>query len=142
MTRYQEKNTAKPKILIVEDDIEDRDIFSYVFKYRTDCCELHFVKDGPEAINLLSSLPDEELPSLIVLDYNLPGYKGCDVVKQLTQIVKIKPIPKIIYSTYKDEKYISYCLKAGAKAYFNKSNTMGGVMADIDQILKFIPNVD
>jgi CheY-like chemotaxis protein len=137
--KQQEKVASKPKILIVEDDSEDREIFSYVFKYRTDCCELHFVEDGTKAINLLKSLSPEELPALIIVDYNLPGIKGCDTVKQLTQIEKLKSIPKIIYSTYSDEKYIAYCLKAGAKAYFKKSSTMGGVMHDIDSILEYMP---
>lgn len=132
--------TSKPTILVVEDDIDDRDIFSYVFRYRTDCCELQFVDDGTKAIQLLDSLSPEELPALIVLDYNLPGIKGCDTVKQLSKIEKVKLIPKIIYSTYSDEKYVSYCIKAGAKAYIKKSNTMGGIMHDIDNILEFIPD--
>jgi len=142
MKQRQQASTSKPKVLVVEDDSEDRDIFSYVFKYRTECCELIFVEDGAKAIQLLSSLSKPELPSLIVLDYNLPGFKGCDIVKQLNQIEKLKPIPKIIYSTYSDQRYISYCIKAGAKAYFKKSNTMGGVMHDIDHILKFMPEDD
>ena len=142
MKKHHQAASSKPKILVVEDDNDDRDIFSYVFKYRTECCELVFVEDGVKALKLLSSLSTPELPSLIVLDYNLPGFKGCDIVKQLNQIEKLKPIPKIIYSTNSDQKYISYCLKAGAKAYFKKSNTMGGVMHDIDHMLKFMPNQD
>jgi FOG: CheY-like receiver len=142
MKQRQHPNSSKPKVLVVEDDNEDREIFSYVFKYRTECCDLIFVDDGPKAIKLLSSLSPPELPSLIVLDYNLPGFKGCDIVKQLNQIEKIKSIPKIIYSTHSDQKYISYCIKAGAKAYFKKSNTMGGVMHDIDHILKYMTNDD
>ena len=139
MKKQRKGLTPKPRILVVEDDIDDRDIFSYVFKYRTDCCELEFVEDGNAAITLLNSLPEKDLPSLIVLDYNLPGFKGCDVIKQLSKSDKIKPIPKIIYSTDADEKIIGTCLKAGAKAYFRKSSTMGGVMHDIDKILQYIP---
>ena len=140
--KQHQQASSKPKVLVVEDDNEDRDIFSYVFKYRTECCELIFVEDGTKAIKLLNSLSRQDLPSLIVLDYNLPGFKGCDIVKQLNQIEKLKPIPKIIYSTHSDQKYISYCLKAGAKAYFKKSNTMGGIMHDIDHILKYMPDND
>jgi len=139
MKKQLKSLTSKPRILVVEDDTDDRDIFSYVFKYRTDCCELQFVEDGKEAITLLNSLPEKDLPSLIVLDYNLPGFKGCDVIKQLSKSDKIKPIPKIIYSTNADEEIIGTCLKAGANAYFRKSNTMGGVMHDIDKILQYVP---
>ena len=142
MKPHQGKPNPKPKILVVEDDNEDRDIFSYVFKYRTDCCELLFVEDGTKAISLLKSLESEELPSLIVLDYNLPGFKGCEIIEQLSQIEKIKPIPKVIYSTYSDQRTIGSCIKAGAKAYFRKSNTMGGVMHDIDNILEYIPETN
>src|SRR5579872_5046489 len=94
--------TPKPRILVVEDDNDDQDIFRYVFNYRTDCCELQFVEDGDAAIQLLRTLPEPDLPSIIVLDYNLPGYKGCDVIKELSKIEKLKPIPKVIYSTYSD----------------------------------------
>ena len=142
MKKHHQATSSKPKILVVEDDNDDRDIFSYVFKYRTECCELMFVEDGAKAIKLLSSLSARDLPALIVLDYNLPGFKGCDIVKQLNQIEKIKPIPKVIYSTNSDEKYKAYCIKAGANAYLKKSNTMGGVMHDIDYILKYMPNND
>ena len=85
MKQHQGQSNAKPKILVVEDDNEDRDIFSYVFRYRTDCCELLFVEDGAKAINLLKSLASDDLPSLIVLDYNLPGFKGCEIIEQLSQ---------------------------------------------------------
>jgi CheY-like chemotaxis protein len=142
MKQHQGQSNAKPKILVVEDDKEDRDIFSYVFTYRTDCCELLFVEDGAKAINLLKSLTSDDLPSLIVLDYNLPGFKGCEIIEQLSQIEKIKPIPKVIYSTYSDQRTIGSCMKAGAKAYFRKSNTMGGVMHDIDHILKYLEGTD
>ena len=142
MKQHKQASTPKPRVLVVEDDSDDRDIFSYVFKYRTKCCDLIFVEDGPKAVKLLSSLKTEELPSLIVLDYNLPGTKGCDIVKQLNEIEKIRDIPKVIYSTYNDEKYKAYCIKAGANAYFKKSNTMGGVMHDIDHMLKFMPDND
>jgi CheY-like chemotaxis protein len=139
--KKQPTSVSKPIILVVEDDIDDKDTFNYVFKYRTDCCQLQFVEDGMKAIQLLKSLQDKDLPSLIVLDYNLPGFKGCEVIYELQKIERVKPIPKVIYSTNIDNKSIQSCMKAGAKAYLQKSNTMGGVMHDIDHLLKFIDNL-
>jgi CheY-like chemotaxis protein len=133
------KPSPKPRILVIEDDMEDQEIFSRVFNDKTDCCELLFLEDGAKAVKLLKNLPWNDFPNLIIIDYNLPGFNGCQTIEGLDRIQGVKEIPKVIYSTHTDQKTIDYCLKAGAKAYFRKSNTEIGVMRDIDHILAYIP---
>lgn len=57
--------------------------------------------------------------SLIVLDINMPGRSGLDILKDIKQIRR--QVPVIILSVHSDDQYAVRCLRAGAAAYLNKA---------------------
>jgi CheY-like chemotaxis protein len=75
--------------------------------------------DTAEAILSELGKIDEE-PCLIVLDYNMPGLNGAEILRLLNQEERYKNIPKIIWSTSGSEKYRNSCLALGAIDYVIK----------------------
>ena len=93
-------NTNSHKILIVEDDADDRYVIHLAF------AELGYeehvkVFDNPENfLRYLNSLPDSSLyPSLIMLDCNMPGMNGTEVLMRLKMNDALHDIPVAMYST-------------------------------------------
>ena len=70
---------------------------------------------GDEAIARLEA-PADGL-SLIVLDLNLPGIDGRDVLKRMRSHAAWKHVPVVVFSTANHPAIISWCYENGANAY-------------------------
>jgi DNA-binding NarL/FixJ family response regulator len=58
--------------------------------------------------------------ALLVLDINMPGRSGLDVLRDVKQ--SYPRLPVIILSVHPEEQYAVRCLRAGAAAYINKES--------------------
>jgi DNA-binding NarL/FixJ family response regulator len=58
--------------------------------------------------------------ALLVLDINMPGRSGMDVLRDVKQ--SYPRLPVIILSVHPEEQYGVRCLRAGAAAYINKES--------------------
>ena len=67
---------SKPFVLIVEDDPKLNEIISITLQ---DDFEFKACKDGNSAFNYLKTI----VPSIVVLDLNLPGISGVDILKYI-----------------------------------------------------------
>jgi DNA-binding NarL/FixJ family response regulator len=69
-----------------------------------------------EAIGLLAKRP----ANVVVLDINMPGRSGLDVLRDVKHIYPRLPV--IVLSVQPEEQYAVRCLRAGAAAYINKDS--------------------
>ena len=76
----------------------------------------HFCEagDGDEALSLLASSEFD----LLLLDLNMPGHSGLDVLRDVK--LACPRLPVIIVSVQPKDQYATRCLQAGADAYINK----------------------
>ena len=107
-------------ILLAEDDADDRELIVDALTIVDNKLNLHTVPDGNSALTYLNKLPKENLPCLIVLDYNMPDLNGAEVLKHICADERYTRIPKVILSTSNASSYITECLKYGANQYFVK----------------------
>lgn len=56
---------------------------------------------------------------VLLLDINMPGRSGMDILKDVKNIYPLLPV--IMVSVQPESQYASRCLLAGAAAYINKS---------------------
>ena len=115
-----EMSGPRQKVLIVDDDPDDRMIILETLKTcdaSVDCYEL---KHGNGVLDYMNKTFTDTLPSFILLDLNMPGKNGKQVLKELKGDSKFISIPIIIFTTTSSirEKQESYFL--GANCFVTK----------------------
>ena len=110
-----------PDIFYVEDDPD------YAFILQTAIGEVReeltvgIVDNGMEAIEKLRTFSDSKYrPKLILLDLNLPGLSGLDVLKNIKAMPYLKYTPVILFSTSDNPKDIRASYEFGANAFVTK----------------------
>jgi CheY-like chemotaxis protein len=135
---------AKPiNVLLVEDDEGDvvltREAFNDYLQNRLDV-----VGDGTAALAFLRKEPpytDAPNPDLILLDLNLPGRDGREILAEIKADERISHIPVVILTTSAAEEDVLGSYRAHANAYVTKPVELDGFIAAIRQIDHFFVSV-
>ena len=104
---------------VVDDDADDRDIFTMALgciRYKTKCIT---AKSGEEALELLKK-NEEFIPDFIFLDINMPRVGGKECLVEIRKMEWLKNVPVYIYSTSLADKDKEETLSLGATDYFVK----------------------
>jgi CheY-like chemotaxis protein len=111
-------------IFVVDDDREDRQILHEYFEDSEIGNRVRYFENGEQAITHLERLEDMSgLPSLIVLDLNMPIMNGTQALRILKRDSRFKQIPVIILSTSENDDEKRKCLSYGAVDYLVKPMT-------------------
>jgi CheY-like chemotaxis protein len=121
-------------ILLGEDDPDDHEMLKEVFTSIDTSLTLFFVNNGKEVISALEKLKDDQMPCLIVLDYNMPGLNGADILMELKGNLRYKDIPKVVWSTSGSDKFRNLCLELGAIDYVIKPSSV----KDLEKIARYM----
>ncbi len=121
-------------ILCGEDDKDDEDLLSEIFSSVDNSFSLYFVNNGRKLVSALDQLPDNKLPCLLILDYNMPELNGAEILKELTKNKRYYNIPKIIWSTSGADKYKQMCLHLGARDYVIKPSSV----KELQEVVKYM----
>ena len=113
-----------PLILLADDNLDDQSFIRDAFNYVNANVIFRILNDGKELLEHLQIISDEDLPSLIVLDYNMPKLNGAEVLKILLQEKRWSAIPKIMLSTSFYQEHIEECIKIGADGYLIKPDNL------------------
>jgi CheY-like chemotaxis protein len=108
------------KILLTDDDEDDRDFFAEALEDLDLDYPIEFCKNGVELLDRLydANLP---IPDIIFLDLNMPILSGFETLQQIRENDKFKDIPVIaIYSTSATVDGIKSTFGLGANAYVVK----------------------
>lgn len=129
-------------ILIVEDSDEDFAALTRAMNKARFTNPIYRCEDGEEALDYLyhEREYEEELaprPSLIVLDLNLPGTDGRDVLAALKQDSDLRAIPIIIFSTSSNPKDIEACYRHGISGYIVKPMDLKKLQESTETLLNY-----
>ena len=122
-------------ILLGEDDIDDQELLKELFFSIDPSFSLTFINNGKKLVDYLNSLPNDLLPWLIILDYNMPELDGAGILKELRNSTRYAGIPKIIWSTSQTESYRRRCLELGADDYIIKPSKVSDLVDAIKYML-------
>ena len=120
-----EENSESP-ILLVEDSPEDYMMVKRAFKKTNVTNPLYRCENGDDALDYLlhngkySDHSNSPRPSIILLDLNMPGTDGWEVLGFLKSNEKLRSIPVIVLTSSSDEIDINKCYEAGANSYITK----------------------
>jgi CheY-like chemotaxis protein len=112
-------------ILVADDDEEDLELIESAITDIEPAADLHKVTNGKAVLEYLNNQPDNKLPCLIILDYNMPELNGAEVLALIYKEKRYENISKVILSTSGTPAYIQNCISNGASEYFIKPNNMG-----------------
>jgi len=110
------------KILIANDDKDDRFFASLAFKEADLDHTVDFVKDGEELIAYLNSISGQAhlLPDLILLDLNMPKKDGRVALKEIRSDARFRNFNVIIFSTCISEEDRIYTQELGASRHVTR----------------------
>lgn len=109
----------KTKLLIVDDDADDRQLFIEAVKDFDEDIECMSAKDGKHALDLLND-PDISLPDFIFLDLRMPRFNGKRCLLEIKKNERLKEIPVIIYTTSRELEDSKELAEMGAVHFISK----------------------
>jgi len=114
------------KILLVEDNPDDVQLTLRAFKKSNIGNEVIVARDGQEALDYFFS-PEgaaekggDHLPSLVLLDLQLPKVNGIEVLKQLRADERTKMVPIVILTSSKEQVDMVNGYAFGCNSYIRK----------------------
>jgi sigma-B regulation protein RsbU (phosphoserine phosphatase) len=125
------KNSGE-QILVADDDATSRKLLTRILTRAGFACTE--ARDGIEALKFLHADP----PSLLLLDFDMPGMDGAEVLKQLRQDgnAAVAQIPAIMLTGHGGEESEVLCLEAGADDFVTKPINDAVLRARIDTQLR------
>ncbi len=127
-------------ILLVEDSVEDAEATRRAFTRAGLRNPIHCCPDGDTALDYLhrrGAFADPAAaprPGIVLLDLNLPGTDGREVLHEIKERPDLRQIPVIVLTTSLDEKDVEACYRMGANSYVQKPVDMDGFMRAIQRL--------
>ena len=107
------------KIILIDDDVEDQELFSSALQDFDH--QLIKFSSGKAALNYLQPLPRPQHPLVIITDYQMPEMSGVDLLYALKNNLQLYHIPVIIYSSAMNNLLQERLKRFGAAGCFAKS---------------------
>ena len=118
-------------IIIVDDDLDDREIYLESIRAIGIPNEVRFFENGPNALNYLYTTPEQ--PFIILCDVNMHMMTGLEFKEkiQADPILRTKGIPFVFISTNATAPAVRKAHTLGVQGYFEKP-------ASIDEIKRML----
>ena len=131
-------NATKSTILYVDDDRDDYLFLKTSLEDTGNNADLICATDGEEAVNYLNSVEPDSLPSLIILDLNMPRWDGRKTLGYLKSQPHLANIPVVILSTSENRKDKEACVQLGAVSYYQKPHHFDGYRRIVNNLFSYI----
>jgi CheY-like chemotaxis protein len=130
-------------LLVVEDSDEDFEAFYRGWRKSSVNSSMYRCQNGDEVLDFLyhtgkyANPENAPRPGLILLDLNLPGTDGREVLIQIKQDINLKSIPVVVFTTSSNPKDLKSCYELGVNSYIIKPINAAKLMDFIDVLLKY-----
>jgi len=121
------------KVLIVEDNALNLKLFRDLLKTRK--CEVITSKDGLG----INEIVLNEKPNLVLIDIQLNGISGLDLIIDLKQNPETKHIPIIAITAFAMKKDAIKIIESGCDMYLPKPVSIHNFFEAVDQFINLTP---
>lgn len=136
---FDENRPSPPiEILLVEDNPGDMRLTKEALKEGKVYNNLHWAKDGVEAIEFLrreGKFADAPRPDIILLDLNLPRMDGREVLSIIKNDERLSKIPVVVLTTSKAEEDVVKSYALHANCYVTKP-------VDLEKFIVVVQSID
>ena|SRR6187431_2345831 len=124
-------------IIIIEDDLDDQEILTDVFKDLDYKNEIIFFGDGEQALEYLTTT--EIKPFIIFSDINMPKLNGMDLREKIHQNedLRLKSIPYLFFSTSAEQKNVIDAYSKSVQGFFVKPSDYNEIKRIIKTIVSY-----
>ena len=135
------KQTSSLRIVVADDDADDRMLIEDAFKEARLSNPVDFVVDGEELLEYLRGTdrfahrPRKNMPGLILLDLNMSRMDGRMVLSHIKADPQLRRIPVIVLTTSKAEEDILKTYDLGVSSFIAKPVSFDGLV-DVVRTLK------
>lgn len=115
-----------PVVLYVEDDDAAFAVVDLIMQEQNPGFRLFRARNGEEAFAFLGECETQQQsapPDLILLDLNLPGKSGLEILSDLKRSPAFCTIPVVMFTTSATESDRTHALERGAQAYITKPSS-------------------
>jgi len=125
------------QILLVEDNPDDEALALRAMKKNARKVDMIVARDGVEALDYLldQNRSGAELPTLVLLDINLPRLNGLEVLKRLRDNIRTQYMPVVMLSSSNEDKDIDQSYEYGCNSYVRKPvdfRTFSDMIAEVE----------
>ena len=113
------------EILLVEDNAEDAEMTMRALRKRNLANQLHWVKDGEEALDYLfchgryADRNPGQPPKLVLLDIKMPKVDGIEVLRRVKGS-ELRTIPIVVMTSSNEERDVLESYRLGVNSYIVK----------------------
>lgn len=128
-----------PYILLADADARTCDSFAAELDRRIAYATVCTVEDGQSFLGFLAKRSWKDLPSMILVNYDLPDTKAPDLLRELLTDERYLTIPKLVWGPDGLKREKDECLVLGVKQYLQKpddSVALGNIVRQIDTMMK------
>jgi CheY-like chemotaxis protein len=132
-----------PLLLVIEDSNEDFEAFQRYVRRSPLTIPIYRCVDGDDALAFLyrtgryADPQSAPRPGLILLDLNLPGTDGREVLRNIKQDETLKLIPVVIFTTSNNPKDIEACYRQGVNSYIVKPMDFNRLKHSIQILIEY-----
>ncbi|WP_184114286.1 response regulator [Deinococcus metalli] len=124
------------RVLLVDDGAADRELAREVFDTHDEQVIVDTCATGARALEFLHK-PDTTLPDVILLDLNMPGMSGFDVLAALKADTRLGVIPVVILSSSSHAGDVEQAYSLHASSFMTKQIDFGHFVQQIDAFVSF-----
>jgi DNA-binding response OmpR family regulator len=123
----------KIRMLLVEDDSDDVQLLQEAMRENNVDFEMKVIMEGDKVMPYLNTA--ENLPDIIVMDFNLPKIHGKEVLVSIRATAAFSSIPLIVLTTSASPHDIQFAQQNGADKFITKPSTIHGFNSAVQTIV-------
>jgi len=124
-------------IIIIEDDMDDQEILTEIFKELDYKNEIIFFSEGEKALEYLIATDIE--PFIIFSDINMPKLSGIELREKIheNEDLRLKSIPYLFFSTSAEQQHVIDAYSKSIQGFFIKPTSYGAIKETIKTIVSY-----
>ena len=131
------RTTNNNPVIVIEDDMDDQEIFKEVFESLAYPNQIIFFADGESALDFLNQT--HIIPFLILSDINMPKLDGFALRNKIKMDadLQVKCIPYIFFSTATNQKSVIDAYSLSVQGFFVKDHSFEELKDTIATIMQY-----
>ncbi len=130
-TVTKEPVESKKRILLIDDDEDEFEIFSMALQELETAFDFVFARSADFGLKMLSNI----IPDYIFLDLNMPKLNGLRCLEKIKELKEIQSTSVFLYSTDITQEVKQKALNLGATGCIKKPLTIGKLSAILRPLL-------